>query len=180
MHAACTYTRVLRFVFAAFCKCSPVGLPCKWLASHLWHHSKQHIKTSSHFPCTRSILQAAAQETHQWHRSKHQIKTSHFPCYAPFCKQPLKKHISGIAASTKSKPAIPHADARFCKQPLKKHISGTAANTKSKPAIPHVDARFASRHSRNHFRPQWHRSKEQIKTSLSSLQACPRIPIDAV
>ena len=58
----------------------PAGLPRKWLASHQWHHSKQHIKTSSHFPCTRSILQAAAQETHQWHRSKRQIKTSHFPC----------------------------------------------------------------------------------------------------
>ena len=52
-------------------------------------------------------------------------------------------HISGITANSTSKPAaISHAHARFCKQPLKKHISGIAANTKSKPAIPHVDARF--------------------------------------
>ena len=166
-------TRVLRFVFAAFCTCRPpgtgevkhgprdacavrsskcasyvdperypernlndtlndtpcvawkaksppnlpAGLPRKWLASHQWHHSKQHIKTNSHFPCTRSILQAAAQETHP--------VISH--AHARFCKRPLKKHVSGIAANIKSKPAIPHADARFCKQPLKKHISGKHA-----------------------------------------------------
>ena len=87
----------------------PAGLPRKWLASHQWHHSKQHIKTSSHFPCTRSILQAAAQETHQWHRSKQHIKTSHSPCRRSILQagtQETTSDLSGIAAKSKSKPAI--------------------------------------------------------------------------
>ena len=33
-------------------------------------------------------------------------------------KQQLKKHISGITANSKSKPAIPHVDARFRKHQL--------------------------------------------------------------
>ena len=43
-------------------------------------------------------------------------------------KQQLKKHISGITANSKSKPAIPHVDARFRKhqfqtQVVSQHIS---------------------------------------------------------
>ena len=61
------------------------------------------------FTCTRSILQAAAQETHQWHRSKHQIKTSHSPCRRSILQagtQETTSDLSGIAAKGKSKPAI--------------------------------------------------------------------------
>ena len=76
--------------------------------THQWHRSKHQIKTS-HSPCRRSILQAAAQETHQWHRTKHQIKTSHSPCRHSILQagtQETTSDLSGIAAKSKSKPAI--------------------------------------------------------------------------
>ena len=76
--------------------------------THQWHRTKHQIKTS-HSPCRRSILQAAAQETHQWHRTKHQIKTSHSPCRHSILQagtQETTSDLSGIAAKSKSKPAI--------------------------------------------------------------------------
>ena len=76
--------------------------------THQWHRSKHQIKTS-HSPCRRSILQAAAQETHQWHRSKHQINSSHSPCRRSIVQagtQETTSDLSGIAAKTKTKPAI--------------------------------------------------------------------------
>ena len=126
--------------------------------------------------------------------------------HARFCKRPLKKHISGIAANTKSKPAISHVTLDFASSrsrntsvasqqtpnqnqpfPMLRSILQAAAQethqwhrSKHQIKTSRSPCRRLSRHSRNHLRPQWHRSKEQIKTSHSSLQACPRIPIDAV
>ena len=58
--------------------------------------------------------------------------------------------ISGITTNSTSKPAaISHEHARFCKRPLKKHISGIAENTKSKPAISYNTLDFESSRSRN-------------------------------
>ena len=76
--------------------------------THQWHRTKHQIKTS-HSPCRRSTLQAAAQETHQWHRTKHQINTSHSPCRHSILQagtQETTSDLSGIAAKSKSKPAI--------------------------------------------------------------------------
>ena len=67
---------------------------------------------------------------------------------------------------SKSKPAIPHVDARFRKHRHKKRISGIAANSKSKPST-HSSGKHSISQAQAKETHQWHRSKQQIKTSSS-------------
>ena len=88
--------------------------------------SQQTPNQNQPFPMLRSILQAAAQETHQWHRSKHQIKTSHSPCRRSILQAAAQETHSGIAANT-----ILQAGT----QETTSDLSGIAAKSKSTPAI---------------------------------------------
>ena len=93
-------------------------------------------------------------------------------CFWSWClrnRASTQKHISGIAAICKSRPAIPQADARFRKHLHRKRISGIAANSKSKPAIPQVDARFRR-----------HAHKTHISDIAANSKSTPAIPhVDA-
>ena len=94
--------------------------------------------TSSHFPCTRSILQAAAQETRQWHRSKHQIKTSHSPCRRSILQAAAQEthqwHCSKHQIKTSHSP-FTRSILQAGTQETTSDFSGIAAKSKSKAAI---------------------------------------------
>ena len=58
------------------------------------------------------------------------------------------------------------------KQQLKKHISGITANSKSKPAIPHVDARFRKHQLQTQVASQYtSKLKERTRTALDRAES---------
>ena len=126
-----------------------------------WHRNKKQIKTSPS-PCKRSNLQTAAQETPQSSVASQQTANQN----QPFASS--RSGNSGIAANSKSKTAIPHADDRFGKQTLTKHIGSITTNSKSTPAILHVDARFRKQQFQTHLGSQ----------PLSKLKEGPRTVLD--